>query len=71
MDLAGEGSQMAVIYKQKSWKGRIVQERNVKQGRGRPHKQYLVKWKESWVDGGCLTAPKLLQSWKEKQASKK
>lgn len=73
MDLAGGGSQMAVIYKQQSWKGEIVQERDVKkgQGRGRPRKQYLIQWEQSWVDGGCLTAPKLLQSWREKKASKK
>lgn len=74
MDLAGGGSQMAVIYKQQSWKGEIVQERDVKkgQGPGRPHKQYLVQWEQSWVDGGYLIAPTLLQNWREKKkASKK
>lgn len=40
MDLAGRGSQMAIIYKQQSWKDEIVQERDVKkeQGPGKPHK---------------------------------
>lgn len=70
MDLVGGGSQMAVIYEQQSWKGEIVQERDVKQWRGRPRKQYLVQWEQSWVDGGRLTAPELLQSWREKKASK-
>ena len=70
MDLVGGGSQMAVIYEQQSWKGEIVQERDVKQWRGRPRKQYLIQWEQSWVDGGRLTAPELLQSWREKKASK-
>lgn len=70
MDLVGGGSQMAVIYEQQSWKGEIVQERDVKQWRGRPRKQYLVQWEQSWVDGCRLTAPELLQSWREKKASK-
>ena len=43
MDLAGGGSQMAVIYEPQSWKGEFVQERAVKQWRGRPRKQYLVQ----------------------------
>ena len=70
MDLVGGGSQMAVIYEQQSWKGKIVQERDVKQGHGRPRKQYLIQWEQSWVYGGRLTAPELLQSWREKKASK-
>ncbi|KAL2042635.1 hypothetical protein N7G274_004394 [Stereocaulon virgatum] len=70
MDLVGGGSQMAVTYEQQSWKGEIVQERDVKQWRGWPRKQYLVQWEQSWVDGGRLTAPELLQSWREKKASK-
>lgn len=70
MDLAGGRSQMAVIYEQQSWKGEIVQERDVKQGNGRPRKQYLIQWEQSWVYGGRLTAPELLQNWREKKASK-
>ncbi len=70
MDLVGGRSQIAVIYEQQSWKGEIVQERDVKQGRGRPRKQYLVQWEQSWVDGARLTAPELLQSWRGKKASK-
>ena len=70
MDLVGGGSQMAVIYKQQSWKGEIVQERDVKQWRGRPRKQYLIHWEQSWVDRCRLTAPELLQSWTEKRVSK-
>ncbi len=50
--------------------GEMVQERDVKQGRGRPRKQYLVQWKQSWVDSARLAAPELLQSWREKKASK-
>ncbi len=63
-------SRMAVIYEQQRWEGEIIDERHVKQKRGRPHKQYLIQWKQSWVDGGRLTAPDLLQNWKEKGALK-
>ena len=70
MDLVGGGLQMAVIYEQQSWKGKIVQERDMKQGHGRPRKQYLIQWESSWVDGCRLTAPELLQSWREKKALK-
>ena len=44
-----EKSQMAVIYEQQSWKGKIVQERDVKQGHGRPRRQHLV----SILGGQC------------------
>jgi len=66
----GPTSRMAVIYEQQCWEGEIIDERHVKQGPGRPRKQYLVRWKQSWVDGGRLTAPELLQNWKELKASK-
>ena len=35
---------MAIIYKQESWKGEMVQERNVKkkQGPRKTYKQYLL-----------------------------
>jgi len=66
----GPASRMAVIYEQQCWEGEIIDERHVKQGPGRPRKQYLVRWKQSWVDGGRLTAPELLQNWKEMKASK-
>ena len=61
---------MAVIYEHQSWKGEIVQERDVKQWRGRSREQYLVQWEQSWVDGCRLTVPELLQRWREKKASK-
>jgi hypothetical protein len=61
-------SRTTVIYKRQSWEEKVVGERNVRQGRGRPRKQYLVQGKQSWVDGGRLTAPELLQNWKEKKA---
>lgn len=66
---------MAVVYEQQSWEGKIVDEREVKQGqgrgRGRPRKQYFIRWKPSWVDGGRLTAPELLQSWRKTKVSSK
>ena len=43
MEAVGERSRMAVIYEQQSWEGEIVDERDMKQGRGRPRKQYLVR----------------------------
>ena len=64
-------SRTAVVYKQQCWEGEILQERDIKQERGRPRKQYLVRWKESWVDGARLTAPELLQNWREKKALSK
>lgn len=77
MDFADEqsdrrrSSQMAVVYKQQSWEEEIVDERKAKQGRERPRKQYLIWWKPSWVDGGRLTAPELLQSWRKTKVSSK
>lgn len=64
-------SRTAVIYKQQCWEGEILQERDVKQERGRPRKQYLVRWEQSWVDGASLTAPELLRDWREKKVSSK
>jgi len=61
---------MTVIYEQKHWEGVIVDERDEKQGRGRPRKQYLVQWKPSWVDGAVLAAPALLQQWRETKTSR-
>lgn len=75
MELAGPQSsrrpipKMTVIYELQSWAGEIVDEREVKQGRGRPRKQYLIRWEPSWVDSGRVTAPGLLQNWKGKKAS--
>jgi len=62
---------MAVVFEQQSWEGEIVEEMDVKQGRGRPRKQYLVQWKPSWVDGRQLTAPGLVQNWKDKKATER
>lgn len=53
-----------------SLRGEIIQDRYIKQGRGRPRKQYLIQWKQSWVNNTCLAAPELLQSWREKKVSK-
>ena len=64
-------SPMVVIYEQQCWAGEIIDEKEVRQGRGRPRKQYLIQWKPSWVDGGRLTAPGLVNSWKEKTGSKR
>ena len=64
-------SRMAVIYKQQSWEGEIIDEKDQKQGRGRPRKQYLIRWKPSWVDAGHLTAPGLVGNWREEKASSK
>ncbi|KAI4157880.1 MAG: hypothetical protein LQ342_007947 [Letrouitia transgressa] len=63
-------SQTAVIYEQQGWEGEIVDERDVKQGPGRPRKQYLVRWKPSWVDGGRLTMSEVVQNWRKKKASR-
>lgn len=71
MAFAGERSRMAVIYEQQSWEGEVIDERDTKQGRGRPPKQYLVRWKPSWMDGGRLTDPSLMQIWREKKASRR
>lgn len=51
-----------VIYKKQNWKGKIIQEREVKQGCGKPHKKYLVQWELFWVDCGCFITQKMLQS---------
>jgi len=54
-------SRTAVIYEQQRWEGKIVGERNAKQERGRPRKEYRVHWEDSWIDGAHLTAPGLIQ----------
>ena len=69
MKVVDEPSHMAVIYEQQSWEREIVDERDMKQGRGRPRKQYLVRWKPSWVDGGHLAAHGLVENWREKKKS--
>lgn len=56
-----------VIYERQSWEGGIIEEREVKQGRGRPRKQYLIR---SWVDGARLRASELLHTWTKEKASK-
>ena len=61
-------SRTAVIYEQQCWEGEILQERDMRQERGRPRKQYLVRWKESWVDGARFASPDLLRNWREKKA---
>lgn len=71
MAFPGGRSRTVVIYEQQSWQGEIIKEKNMKQGRGRPRKQYLIEWKPSWVDGGRLTAPGLVECWKVKKASKR
>ena len=50
-EAVGKRSRMVVIYEQQSWAGEIVNERSMKHGRGRPHKQYLVRWKPSHCAG--------------------
>lgn len=64
-------SRTAVIYEQRRWKGFIVDERDAKQRRGRPRKEYRVHWEDSRIDGARLTAPGLIQHWKEKKALKR
>lgn len=64
-------SRTAVVYEQQCWEGEIMQERDVRQERGRPRKQYLVRWKDSWVDGARLAAPELLRNWRETKMSSK
>lgn len=70
IEFADERSRMTVIFEQQSWEGEIIDERDSKQGRGRPRKQYLVRWKSSWVDGGRLIAPTLMQNWRKERVSK-
>ena len=55
----------AVVFEQQRWRGKIINERHVKQGRGRPRKQYLIDWEPSWVDSGRLGAPGLIEDWEE------
>ena len=64
-------SRTAVVYEQQSWEGEIIDERDIKQERGRPRKEYLVGWKPSWMPISRLTAPGLVQSWKAKKATKR
>lgn len=55
----------SVVVYERGRKGRIVKERSVRQGLGRPRKQYQVRWK-SWVESSSLTTSSLLRDWKNK-----
>ena len=57
---------MAVIYEQQSWAAEMVDEKEVRQGRGQLQRQHFVRWEPSWVDVGRLITPGLVDSWKEK-----
>lgn len=59
-----------IVYEQQKWEGKIIAEKAKRQRRGRPRKQYLVRWKSSWVDGSRLAAPGLVERWKEEKASR-
>ncbi len=50
----------SVVVYERGREGQIVKERSVRQGRGRPRKEYQVKWK-SWVKSSNL-----LRDWKDK-----
>jgi len=75
VELAGSQSsrrpipKTTVIYERQSWAGEIIDEREVKQGRGKPRKQYLIQWEPSWVDGARLTVPESLQNWRGNKGS--
>lgn len=56
-----------VVYQEQRWEGEIVNEKDLKQGRGRPRKQYLIQWKQSWVDSNRLNEPLLLHNWRKKK----
>ena len=56
-----------VVFEQQRWKGRIIGEKHIKQGRGRPRKQYFIDWEPSWVDSGRLAAPGLIEEWEGKK----
>jgi hypothetical protein len=51
----------AVVFEQQRCKEEIVNERHVRQGRGRPRKQHLIDWEPSWVDSGRLAAISTLE----------
>ena len=70
MEIADGRSRAAVIYEQQSREGEIINERDMKQGHGRPHKQHLVLWEPSWVNGSRLHRSRLDRNWREKRASK-
>ena len=55
-----------VVFEQQQWKGKIIDERHVSRERGRPRKQYRIRWAPSWVDSARLAAPKLIEDWEGK-----
>ena len=63
--IASPAANKAVVFEQQRWEGEIIEERLVRQERGRPRKQFLIKWKPSWVDSGRLAAPELITNWEE------
>ncbi len=67
----GRSSCMTTVYRQQSWKGKIVQEKEVKKSRGRPGTKFLVEWKSSWIDGDYRVAPELMQTWRDRKKLEK
>ena len=54
-------NQTSISSTQQGYKGEIISERKVKQRRGRPRQQYLVRWKEQWVWGSSIASTELLR----------
>ena len=55
---------VTIIYERQSQAEEITDEREVKHGRGRPRKQYLIQKKPSRIAAGRLTAPELFAELK-------
>ena len=67
MKTANERFETIVIYEQQSWKKEIIDEKNKKQKRERFRKQYLVRWKFSWMNDDRFIASNSVQIWKKKR----
>ncbi len=65
--IQSSSSPRTAVYEQQRWEGKIIDERDAKQGRGRPRKKYRVRWEDSWTDGARLTTSGLMQDWRERR----
>ena len=66
----GSWTPPTIIYEQQSWEGKIIDEKEMRIGRGKPRKLYRVRWKSSWVDERELGASGLVYNWRVKKASR-
>jgi len=59
----------ATMSYQEEWEvGEILDERKIKRRKGQTGAQFLIRWKNTWVDESDVNAPELVQQFREGRA---